>query len=267
VIANQSIQAVYVAWQQPQSRRYYPIGRLVAGTGPAADLYEFSYIQGALEAAQDGFSPLLSFSDFNQVYRSREIFPFFANRLMSPRRPDYLDYVSQLGLVPDAAPMQILARGGGTRVTDSLELFPLPTWDEQIECYQTFFWMHGFRHLPPESQARVLRLRSGEQIQARHEHDNPVDSNAIQLFSEDNVLLGWVPRYLASDAVHLLQNCEYFEAYVERVNQDPAPLQQRLLCRLQSCWPDGFEPCSQPVYQPISEQATKLDPCGPSPLP
>jgi hypothetical protein len=35
------------------------------------------------------------------------------------------------------------------------------------------------------------------------------------------------------------------------VNRD-APLQQRLLCRMQSCWPDDFQPCSGHEFQPIA---------------
>jgi hypothetical protein len=37
---------------------------------------------------------------------------------------------------------------------------------------------------------------------------------------------------------------------VERVNRD-APLQNRLLCRMRACWPDGFLPCSGEEFLPI----------------
>ena len=264
MIVDQEVRAIFVAWQQPQTRRYYPVARLLPGVGAEHNLFEFVYIRGAEEAAKDGFQPFLAFPDLNAVYRSRELFPFFANRLMSSKRPDFPDHVRRLGLDTHADPILILARSGGTRATDSIELFALPLWDEAISCYQASFWMHGYRHLNPQEQARVLALQPDEELRVEHEPANVADPNAIRLFSADGVFVGYVPRYLASDAVHLLRTCQHFKVFVERVNQDPAPTQQRLLCRVESCWPEGFEPCSQPVYQPIPSGATKLDPCGPS---
>ncbi|HEV3417251.1 MAG TPA: hypothetical protein VG056_10570 [Pirellulales bacterium] len=35
-----------------------------------------------------------------------------------------------------------------------------------------------------------------------------------------------------------------------RVNPD-APLQNRVLCRMRGCWPDGFQPCSGDDFLPI----------------
>jgi len=265
VIAQQTVQVLFVAWQQPESRQYYPIARLAAGVGDGRDLFEFSYIKGAEQAAKEGFQPFLAFPLKNSVYRSNELFPFFTNRLMSPNRPDFATHVRRLGLDADANPMAILARSGGSRATDSIELFQLPIWDESIGCCQNFFWMHGFRHLTPEQQARLATLVPGDELAARHEATNSSDPAALQLFSPDGVFIGYVPRYLASDAVHLLHRCDNFKVFVDRVNQEPAPTQQRLLCRLESGRPIGFVPCSQDVYQPISSDAVRLDPYGANP--
>ena len=64
--------------------------------------------------------------------------------------------------------------------------------------------------------------------------------------------IGYVPRYLANDVWHLVQRCdnEFIELFVARVNKD-APLQNRLLCRMHACWPDGFQPCSSEDFAPI----------------
>jgi len=262
VIAQQTVRAIFIAWQHPLTRAYYPVARLVSGVGTRQDLFEFAYIHGAQQAALNGFQPFLAFPDVNTAYRSLELFPFFTNRLMSRNRPDFGAHIQRLGLDADADPMLILARSGGTRATDSIEMFPLPIFDEVIGCYQTYFWMHGFRHLSLQQQARVLALAFNEELTAKPEPSNPKDSNAVQLFSGDNVMVGYIPRYLASDAVHLLKNCSFFKVFVERVNQDPAPFQQRLLCRLESCWPKEFVPCNHDVYKPISQDAVALDPCA-----
>jgi hypothetical protein len=68
-------------------------------------------------------------------------------------------------------------------------------------------------------------------------------------------MLGYVPRYLAHDVWELFQSCEskFVNVFVHRVNRD-APLQQRLLCRMHACWPEGFQPCSGEEFQPIPKE-------------
>ena len=102
---QQQLQALYVAWQQPESRRYFPVARLVAGVGDIPGLYEFAYIKGAEEAQKADFEPFPAFPKLSEVYRSKELFPFFANRLMSINRPDYPSYLQSLGLDSNADPM------------------------------------------------------------------------------------------------------------------------------------------------------------------
>jgi len=65
-------------------------------------------------------------------------------------------------------------------------------------------------------------------------------------------MLGYVPRYLARDVWRLVQECEvdFIELSVERINLD-APFQNRLLCRMRACWPNGFQPCSDDEFLPI----------------
>jgi len=77
---------------------------------------------------------------------------------------------------------------------------------------------------------------------------------ALRTVDGDRMLVGYVPRYLAYDIWELLKGCspEYMEVVVEQVNAD-APQQQRLLCRMNSCWPEGFQPCATEGFQPIPE--------------
>ncbi|MFM7836846.1 MAG: hypothetical protein ACKPJD_34055, partial [Planctomycetaceae bacterium] len=51
------------------------------------------------------------------------------------------------------------------------------------------------------------------------------------------------------------ETCSFCEIYVDLLNPPPSPLQQRLLCRLESCWPDGFVPYATERYQPLSGEA------------
>jgi hypothetical protein len=247
------VQCVFVAWQNPFSRRYFPVARLATvANGEPNPLFEFAYIRGALSA--DGFEPFVSFPKFDDVAWSDTLFPMFTNRMLSPRRPDYPEHLAHLGLPDASAPLTILARSGGSRATDSLQLFAPPEFDEQ-HGYRTWFWAHGMRYLSPASRDRLLLLRFQEPVHASPEPDNPADKQAIQLLSDDGIPLGYMPAWLLEDAHNLAQQCGAWELRVEQLNLPPAPLQHRLLVRWDACWPTGFAPYTSDRYQPINPDA------------
>jgi hypothetical protein len=242
---------LFVAWQQPGTKTYYTVGRLIQGPSCGALCFEFAYVHGAKEACKVGFMPFLNFPELEQVYWSEELFPFFANRVISSGRPDFAAYVARLGLEPSSAdPMTILARSGGVRATDSLELFPLPGRDVMIGCYQTHFLVHD---LPATAQGRIAILRKNELLKPFLDL-----AGKISLVSEDDVLVGYLPTYLLGDALRLANACSYLEVRVEQLNLSPAPLQQRLLCLLRSCWPPGFVPFDAQTFVPIAAGASVL---------
>ncbi len=253
------LHALFVAWQNPATRRFYPVGRLAQIEGAdCQDCFEFVYIQGALQA--DGFIPFVSFPILYQVYRGRKLFPMFDNRLVSQKRDDFPEYITQLGLPPATiSPISILSRSTGRRATDTLELFPLPEFEQEYG-YRTWFWAHGLRHVQIEGLRRVLQLRPDEQVFPQCDSGNPVDSSAIELLSVDGLRVGYMPSYLLDDAHNLQDTCSFCEVYVDRLNPPPAPMQQRLLFRLESCWPDGFVPYSTTRYQPLSGDAATIKP-------
>lgn len=239
---------LFLVWQDPKVRCWYPVGRLTFdGT-----LYQFVYIQGARRAQQEaGFQPLLTFPSFTQVYESMEIFPLFANRVMPSTRPEYKQLVEWLSLPQNEAdPMAFLARTGGARATDSFELLACPEPDEEGN-YRFHFPVHGLRYLPPIALERIERLQPGENLLMAADFQNPYEKNAIILRTLDNHLVGYCPGYVLEDALNLLSQCEFCEATVERVNPPATPIQFRLLCRLTACWPEGFSPFSTPIYNPI----------------
>ena len=253
--------ALFVAWQHRGSRRFYPVARLTRAGGESCEgCYEFAYIRGAHEAGAVGFEPFLAFPELERTYRSREMFPLFANRLMSPNRLDYPAYIARLGLERGADPLTVLARSGGGRATDAVELFPLPKPDEDLGGYTTPFFVHAVRHFPPASQERIESLRPGERLFLMADCQNPVDPAAIALRTADQVLIGYLPRYLLADAHRLCDECEFFEVMVERVNSRPAPVQQRVLCRLEACWPPDFVPFASDRYQPLAGDAAVITP-------
>jgi hypothetical protein len=161
--------------------------------------------------------------------------------------------MSRLDLSPEQNdPLVILGRNGGRRVTDSLEVFPAPFRSPEGR-YRVHFFAHGLRHLPPESTTTVSTLQRMERLLLCYDVQNPTDSNAILLRTQAGQLVGWTPRYLCHD---LKEVCDRYDhepiVSVVRVNPHPAPLGQRLLCKLDANWPDGFMPFSTPEYESLA---------------
>ena len=245
---------LFVAWQDPLSRQWFPIGRLQAD----GDSYAFSYTGGALRAqGQAGFEPLVSFPELGTTYISEYLFPFFSNRLLPASRPEYGNYLSWLGVGDtERDPVTILARSGGRKATDMLELFSSPARNESGE-YEIHFLVHGLNHLPDGSVERAMSLHPGELLLAMRDFQNPRDPDAVALrtaerFDKDLYVIGYCPRYLRSEILRLIGAGSVPKITVERVNRAPAPVQFRLLCKAVVKWPSGFQPFSEPDFQPLS---------------
>lgn len=246
------MKTLFVAWQDPVSRRWTPIGQL---THDGAT-YWFRYTLGAHRAARDyGFTPLHAFPELDATYMSEELFPLFSNRLPSSNRDDFPEYVQWLGVEPNERdPIVLLGRSGGRRMTDALELFPCPDMNEAGE-YQVRFFVHGVSHLPTDSLKRIEQLKHNDHLLLFHDFQNPYDPNALGLrTSESNGgrhIVGYCPCYLLPDAFQLLRDCPGAPfVTVERVNPEPAPAQMRLLCKLTACWPEGgFRPCASDDFK------------------
>ncbi len=248
------MRSLFLAWQAPsdsqRSRAWFPVGRLDAHT--EAPHYRFRYTGGALKAQEDvGFMPLLAFPDFQKDYRSDELFPLFQNRVISPKRGDFEEYIRWLDLDRSHAdPIAILSVSGGERVTDNLEVFPKVAADE-LGHFHVRFFLHGLRHLGAAAQARAARLEEGEELRILVELNNPATRLAVPLLTEDYQMVGWAPRYLVDDLIRCVPHAPELSAKVARVNVDAAPLNQRFLIDYHGRAPSGVQPMSTPDFKPL----------------
>lgn len=241
---------LFVSWRSPKSRRVHPVGRLT--NDPATHGYEFRYVRNVSEATTDGFVPFSEFPTLAGVYRAHNLFPLFANRVMPKSRPDYRPFLNALGLSPETAdPMVILARTGGTRQTDQIELFPVPKPDPD-GCYFSYCLLRAVKYMPgPVVEERLARLQPGERLLMFDDWQNPVDGSAVGVRTEDSYMVGYLPAYLTADIRALRDKCGRVEVLVERFNPPPAEVHHRLLCKVVSCWPEGFEPFAGERFQPV----------------
>lgn len=82
---------------------------------------------------------------------------------------------------------------------------------------------------------------------------NEFDEMAIALRTgKPPVLVGYAPRYFASDFRQLLSSPsrKSVKVLVERVNIN-APIQLRLLCSITAEWPREFNRCSGELFEPL----------------
>jgi hypothetical protein len=262
---------IYLAWQDSSgSERWFVVGRL--RRLPSA-LYEFVYTRGYEQAQTIAkMQPILGFMESSQRYLSGEIFPLFQNRLMSPSREEYTAYIERLGLAQGPRfppePLQILARSGGRRATDSFKVFPAPLKQPMAGgrwSYNISFFVHGVRHVSPESQRRVSSCEVGERLLLLSDWQNAADPNAVMLRTEnDKRLLGWLPRYYCADIAGLREQKQPIDVVVERVNPASLPHGQRLLCRLTAPWPEDFRAFASPEYEPLANTDDGASMSGPA---
>ena len=246
---------LYLAWQDPKNRSWYPVGILTVDENRT---YRFVYTKGT--QSSKNFVPFGRMFDFDSVYESKDLFPLFENRLLSDSRPEYKKYLKWLNVNEDEDnPLDILAVTGGIRATDTLEVFKCPTPNSKGE-YEVDFFSHGLRHVSKRVIERVNHLKKGEGLFLARDMQNRYDSKAMALRTDDPVeFVGYCPRYLAPDFWQLLEKNRAMDVLVtvERVNED-APLNLRLLCKLVAPWPTGFQPCSDDKFKPLVEYSYLL---------
>lgn len=246
--ATNQVSHLFVAWRDSADSRIHPVGRLTFQ--PQGGGYEFRYLNNVKDLER--FDVLPGFPERERVYRSDALFPLFEVRLMSRRRPDYSDYVASLGLSGgDHDPFVLLARSEGWKSTDRLEVFAAPSRVGHSNDGTSRFFLRGLRY-HDGAAAVVDSLGRGDSLGIRREPDNEVNPLAVQVLHGSQIL-GHVPDYLVDHVHEVWDACgeDAVQVRVEHVNPDSSGPHMRLLCRMESCWPDGYEPFSDARFLPL----------------
>ncbi|MFN2571649.1 MAG: hypothetical protein ABR537_08570 [Gemmatimonadales bacterium] len=200
----------------------------------------------------EGFTPFIGFPELTRAYHATRLFPFFEQRVMDSRRPDFPEYVTALGLSRTAGEIELLARSSGNRIGDTVRVSLEPVIGDDGHCRYDFP-VHGVRHVPDGERAGavVRRLRVGQRLSLRAEPANPVNARALQVATEDGeIALGWVPDLLL-DFVHLLRESEPIVVTVLQVNREDQPKHLGLLVQIEGEGPPGYRGFSGPRWNPI----------------
>jgi len=221
-----------VTWQDPATRAFWRIGVL---THSDTTGYEFEYITGI--EVLDGFVPFLGLDDVRQVYRSSELFPFFAERMMDPGRVGFDAWLQRLHMEATASPMEILAKSHGSRGTDTVQLFAVPRVDDE-RFTATQFFVNGVRHVEGASD-RIEELKPEQRLSIKEDPENDWDVRAL-IVTTDGAPLGFIPGPLL-DYVHVLRASQSWGFEVVQVNPVEMGNHFRLLVQISGQLPADYD--------------------------
>jgi HIRAN domain len=226
-----------VAWQNRLSRLISPVGSLEHGFG-----YRFRYLRATEEVR--GFRPFVGFPDLQRTYVSDELFPLFSKRIMSARRPDFGQFLTQLHLSRNATPWEQLARSEGRSAGDAVQVYPVP-WVADDGATVCRFLVHGIRRV---TGGALPELVAGQSLELRSDPANPVNPHAVHVCTVAGRPLGYVPDLLL-EHIRRTETTGPTRLSVEHVNGPEAPPHLRLLVRLEGRVPPGYEPMTGPGWE------------------
>ncbi len=244
---------LYIAWQDPAGRSWYPVARV---RFEPPDRYVFEYIQGARRANESpGFPGIAQFSDLHVRYTADDLFPFLKNRVIPPTRGDYQQYTDRLGLSDEGIfhsihAFELLERSNGRRATDRFEVFAGP----EVEGDQaTFvFFLRGMRYLNELTREAWEEREPDLPLRVFLEPSNPYDPDAVLVTAQTLLPMGFVPRYYSSSIARLVRSGSTPELSIVRQNQPPAPARERFLVKMTLQVPSEWEFAHDDDYRVVA---------------
>ncbi|MEN0628322.1 HIRAN domain-containing protein [Phytobacter ursingii] len=232
------MKSVYVVWQDIQDRMWHPVARLTVMDDGG---FKLNYTNGA---KHPNFVPFPRMNDMSQTYYSNDLFPFFKNRIISERRPEFYDMLKWTNIdISEYNPLELLSVSGGVRKTDNFRIVSIP---ENVDGYYKIkFFVSSIRYISDKNKAYLEFLKEGDELIFSFEDENPSDQDAVRLIdSTREYHIGYYPRYLCRDFRKLVSfNINSKDSHIKVLrNNNKAPEQYRLLCEFSTRWPDGFIP-------------------------
>lgn len=182
---------IWVIWKDPISRQRFTIGE-ISRNGK----YEFEYTKDIKKAIDNGFEPIVCFPNLDEKYTHTELFPVFSSRLPDKRRRDLNKILEKYSLTTYDA-FELLKRSEGKLPIDNFEFID-PILDLDSEEITRDFFIAGVRYYDlcnSDKCIKSISLSIGDKLVLKPEPENPRDKNAIIIYSANNDLLGYVPKY------------------------------------------------------------------------
>lgn len=258
-----AVPRLFITWQEPESRRIYPIARLMH---LSSGEFELSYIRAALVAREHGFSGLPGFEELDRVYVSRELPALFEHR--PPQRGRRVALPGSLAPLAapandalDPAPIVLFVPRADGQGQERLEAFapPLPLADGR---YFGVFVVRGVGRVPGSSE-RLEALDAREVLRVVAEPTNAYNPRAAAVLTSDGATLGYLPDYLANEIAAAGAKPDALGvqlAGVQRINHPPAVPLYQVTCRYTCDASLGRALFASSDYQPLSLRAARMGP-------
>jgi len=252
------VSTLLITWQAPESRRIYPVARLMR---VASGELELAYIRAALEAERQGFKGLPGYEDLKQVYASPELPALFESRRGSRGRRVHLEGELQPTAEPandvlDAAPVTIFVPGRAGASAERLQVFAPPLSGVAGRHWGVFI-VSGVGRVPGSAEL-VERLVANEELALVPEPDNAYNPHALLVARISGPRVGYVPDYLATELSRIPNATADFGVHllaVHRINFAPAPPLYQVTCRYECDAKLGRALFRSAAYEPLSPRA------------
>ena len=176
-------------WKDPETRRNYTVGKLTRG-----DFFTFQYYGEAENAEEAGWKLLGAFPTY-QEYRSNTMFPVFSSRLPDKKRRDIQNILEKYGLM-EYDEFELLRRSGARLPIDTYEFIdPISPDDKEVTRE---FYITGIRYhsaCQGSDCGALPGVKVGDMLLPEEEPENAYDPMAIRVLTQENEILGYVPRY------------------------------------------------------------------------
>jgi hypothetical protein len=210
VTPESTIDRLIVLWGDSCGNRRV-VGHLIR----TPQVVRFWYDAQATDAKAHGFVPLpglpdvATHQDEAHAYEARYLFAPFAERIPSKARFDAGELLRSWGVERSDDQFEILARSGGIRATDRLELAEYRAPDDDLSR-PLEFRVASRRHLPDAASVAV-----GDAVSLRREPANVADPEAV-IIDRVGRTVGYVPRQYSALVSRILDRNTDIDARVVR---------------------------------------------------
>ncbi|MEK4488775.1 HIRAN domain-containing protein [Paenibacillus sp. FSL L8-0493] len=196
---------LWLVWQNVNTRLFYHVGTL----SYYENQYHFQYTYESKHqykincALKNGYLLHPMFPILKKEYTSPSLFGAFKRRLPSEKRVDFKEILADLKLSKSYTEMDLLERTRGKLASDEYS-FEKPLLIKN-GVLTTSFFISGMYYLElPDNWVNTIII--GEDLLLRPEPQNPVDKDAIGIYTERGLQLGYVPRFYTTSLGILMKN-------------------------------------------------------------
>lgn len=218
-----TIDHLFVIWSAPSDGGRHVVGHLTRQR--VGSTFHFWYEADVSAAVTKGFTFLPAFPEHRQIdapYEARYLFATFADRIPSAQRTDAGRMLESWGVEHPDDQFEVLAKSGGLRATDRIELAEYRAMDDPLS-EPLEFRVAGMKHVPSDSRGALV---VGATLKFERERCNPHDPHAtIVARTADGMRAGYVPRQYSAMIANLLDLGVELDAVAirELVLPDDAP--------------------------------------------